>query len=220
MVTQYKHWNEIPAHLTTKTALSREGLKPCGHAIGTYYKRSTRKYIDLYDKNEAIPKRRMSEKQQISLENARKKSIQQRTCTRCEHTMQHKNKLENGLCRTCIENLADIQRIEEQRESCKNKINNISNNKNKYVVLDTQTTGLSENDEIVEIAITDLDGKTLLNTLIKPTISISNDATTLHGITNETVAKGQSWSDVYKGVQSGKCGFTTLSPFPRLFPQF
>ncbi|TWP03039.1 transposase [Bacillus subtilis] len=22
------------------------------------------------------------------------------------------------------------------------------------------------------------------------------------------------------GVQSGKCGFTTLSPFPRLFPQF
>ncbi|MFE4522337.1 hypothetical protein ACFRCQ_09305 [Cytobacillus firmus] len=27
-------------------------------------------------------------------------------------------------------------------------------------------------------------------------------------------------SEVLPGVQSGKCGFTTLSPFPRLFPQF
>lgn len=93
--------------------------------------------------------------------------------------------------------MAEIQRIEEQRASCAKLINNIFLNKSQYLVLDTQTTGLGENDEIVEIAVTDLDGKTLLNTLIKPTISISNDAIMVHGITDEMVEKGQPWSDVH-----------------------
>jgi DNA polymerase-3 subunit epsilon len=199
MTTHYKNWNEIPVHLATKTALSREGLRPNGRVVGTYFKRSTCTYIDLYDRNEAMPKRKMSEKQQLALEKAREKTIQQRTCTRCTHTVQHKNKLKGGLCSSCIKNLAEIQQIEEQRESCKNKINYIFNNKNKFLVLDTQTTGLGENDEIIEIAVTsNLDGKTLLNTLVRPTVPISNDATMIHGITNEIVEKGQPWSDVYK----------------------
>ncbi|BCC80200.1 MULTISPECIES: 3'-5' exonuclease [Bacillus] len=95
------------------------------------------------------------------------------------------------MCSTCIKNLAEIQRIEEQRECCKNKINYIFNNKSNFLVLDTQTTGLGETDEIVEIAVTDLDGKTLLNTLVKPTVPISDDATMIHGITNKMVEKGQ-----------------------------
>ncbi|BCD26913.1 hypothetical protein BC30090_p337 (plasmid) [Bacillus cereus] len=198
MEIHYKNWDEIPEHLATKTALSREGLKPNGNVVGTYYKRSTRKYIELYDKNEAVPKRKMSEKQQLALEKAREKTIQQRTCTRCTHTVQHKDKLKDGLCSSCIKNLAEIQQIEEHRESCKNKINYIFNNKNKFLVLDTQTTGLGETDEIVEIAVTDLDGKTFLNTLVRPTVRICNDATMVHGITDKTVEKGQSWSYVYK----------------------
>ncbi|WP_062270751.1 3'-5' exonuclease [Endozoicomonas arenosclerae] len=35
--------------------------------------------------------------------------------------------------------------------------------------VDTETTGLSANDEIIEIAIINDDGETLLNTLVKPT---------------------------------------------------
>lgn len=198
MTTHFKNWNEIPESMTTKTALGREGLKPNGNVVGTYFKRSTNKYIDLYDRNEAIPKRKMSEKQKDALTKAREKTIQQRTCTRCEHTVQHKNKLENGLCSTCIKNLAEIQRIEEQRESCVKLINNVFSNESQYLVLDTQTTGLGENDEVVEIAVIDLGGKTLLNTLVRPTVPISDDATALHCITNETVKMSQSWSDVYK----------------------
>ncbi|AOS68107.1 hypothetical protein CJZ71_00655 [Bacillus subtilis] len=40
---------------------------------------------------------------------------------------------------------------------------------------------------------------------------------------SSTVKKNEELKDkmeFQKGVQSGKCGFTTLSPFPRLFPQF
>jgi DNA polymerase-3 subunit epsilon len=37
------------------------------------------------------------------------------------------------------------------------------------VVLDTETTGLGVDAEIVEIAIVAIDGRTLLNTLVRPT---------------------------------------------------
>jgi hypothetical protein len=44
------------------------------------------------------------------------------------------------------------------------------------LIVDTETTGLSIKDEVIQIAIIDLDGKVLLNTLLKPTVSISTEA--------------------------------------------
>lgn len=38
-----------------------------------------------------------------------------------------------------------------------------------YVILDTETTGLEDSDEIIEICITDMKGSVLFNSLIKPT---------------------------------------------------
>ena len=45
----------------------------------------------------------------------------------------------------------------------------VLNNKNNYVILDTETTGLGDNDVIVQLGILDLNGNVLLDTLIKPT---------------------------------------------------
>ena len=56
-----------------------------------------------------------------------------------------------------------------------------------FVVLDTETTGLYESAEIVSIAVIDSDGKTLLDTLVKPVRPIPPEATRIHGITNEMV---------------------------------
>lgn len=51
------------------------------------------------------------------------------------------------------------------------------------IFLDTETTGLSLDDEILEIAIVDTDGSTLLNTLIKPKHRTSwPQAQKIHGI--------------------------------------
>ena len=59
---------------------------------------------------------------------------------------------------------------------------------NEYV-LDTETTGLSETDEIVEIAIIRLDdGSEVINTLVNPSIPISKEATAIHGITDDMAA--------------------------------
>jgi len=67
----------------------------------------------------------------------------------------------------------------------------------KPVFLDTETTGLSYTDEIVEIAIIDYDGTILIDTLIKPTIKILYQVTQIHGISNEMVEFEPSFADIW-----------------------
>lgn len=69
--------------------------------------------------------------------------------------------------------------------------------KDNYVVIDTETTGLRTDDEIVEIAIINMRGEVLLNTLVKPTKPIPAEATCIHGITDEMVADAPTWAEVY-----------------------
>ncbi|MDE9429649.1 3'-5' exonuclease [Xenorhabdus bovienii] len=70
--------------------------------------------------------------------------------------------------------------------------------KEDIVILDTETTGLKSDDEIIEISIINADGNVLLDTLIKPQKKIPPDATRIHRITNEDVQHKPLWSDVYK----------------------
>lgn len=65
------------------------------------------------------------------------------------------------------------------------------------IYLDTETTGLGEHDEIVEIAILNHDGTVLLSTLVKPTIPIPPDAMRLHGITEAMVANARDFVQVW-----------------------
>jgi len=63
--------------------------------------------------------------------------------------------------------------------------------------LDTETTGLGDDAEIVEIAILDGQGTVLLETLIRPNRRIPPDATALHTITNAMVRDAPGWPEVY-----------------------
>ena len=71
-----------------------------------------------------------------------------------------------------------------------------------YVVLDTETTGLDEDAEIVEIAIVDSTGKVLLDTLVKPSkpLPVYCEASEIHGITNEMLVNAPNWQDIYEKV--------------------
>lgn len=66
-----------------------------------------------------------------------------------------------------------------------------------WLVLDTETTGLDNHAEIVEIAILDPDGHTIFESLIHPAHPIPHSATLIHGITNEDVAHAPTWRQVY-----------------------
>lgn len=72
--------------------------------------------------------------------------------------------------------------------------------KSDYVVIDTETTGLGEDAEIIEIAIINMRGEVLLDTLVRPTQSIPPEVTVINHITNEMVADAPAWRDVFPRV--------------------
>jgi DNA polymerase III subunit epsilon len=67
--------------------------------------------------------------------------------------------------------------------------------------LDTETTGLGPDAEIVQIAIIDDTGRTLLDTLVKPTQPIPPEATRIHGITTAQTDCAPTWADLWPKVQ-------------------
>lgn len=56
-----------------------------------------------------------------------------------------------------------------------------------WCILDTETTGLENTDEICQIAIVDHAGNELLNSLVRPTVPINPVAEGIHGISEEMV---------------------------------
>lgn len=74
--------------------------------------------------------------------------------------------------------------------------------KTQPVFLDTETTGLGGNAEIIEISIVDHDGGVLLDTLVRPGRSIPLEATRVHGISNEMVSNSRTWLHIWPKVEA------------------
>lgn len=66
-----------------------------------------------------------------------------------------------------------------------------------WVILDTETTGLGSEDQICQIAAIDSQGNTVIDTLVKPTIAISSQASAIHKITDEMVENAPSFPEVF-----------------------
>lgn len=75
--------------------------------------------------------------------------------------------------------------------------------------IDTETTGLSRNDEIVEIAIVDINENVLFQSYVKPSKPIPKKATDIHGITNKMVASAPTFAQVWSDIKS-KIGNNSL----------
>lgn len=79
------------------------------------------------------------------------------------------------------------------------------------VYLDTETTGIGREDEIIEIAVVDAEGKLLVNSLVKPSKPIPPDSTAIHGITNEMVQKAPAWPILWPTVRAYLVGKTVAA---------
>lgn len=94
--------------------------------------------------------------------------------------------------------------MDKKRIKQKNEVIDIAKSiwskKNKYVILDTETTGLGDKDVIVQIGIIDLDGNVLLDSLVKPSKKkrIPSNATAIHGIKMEMLENQPSFKDLHK----------------------
>jgi DNA polymerase-3 subunit epsilon len=71
--------------------------------------------------------------------------------------------------------------------------------KEDYLIIDTETTGLGEKDVIIQFAAIDLDGKLLIDSLVKPKNrkSISKEASAIHGISQKHLQNAPYFGDVF-----------------------
>lgn len=69
-----------------------------------------------------------------------------------------------------------------------------------FVIMDTETTGLGPDAEIVEISIIDRDGTDLFTSLVRPNMPITPELTAIHGIDNDMVRNAPNWADVHDCV--------------------
>lgn len=78
------------------------------------------------------------------------------------------------------------------------------------LILDTETTGLGGDAEIVEISIIDSTGKVLIDELVRPSKLIPAEATAIHGITNDDVRDARSWREIFGEVDAIISGRTVV----------
>ena len=76
--------------------------------------------------------------------------------------------------------------------------------------LDTETTGLGNNAQIIEISISDANGRVLLNTRLRPTVSIEPVAQAIHCIDAESLEAAPVWSDISHQVKELLRGQTVV----------
>lgn len=72
------------------------------------------------------------------------------------------------------------------------------------LIVDTETTGVDMNvDEVVDIAVIDTTGRTLLNELVMPTRDILLDASRMHGLTIDILKeqRARTWPEHHKRVK-------------------
>ena len=65
------------------------------------------------------------------------------------------------------------------------------------VYLDTETTGLGRDAEVVDIAVAGNDGRVLFETLVRPHAAIPPDASAIHGIFDADVVDAPRWADIH-----------------------
>ena len=179
---KYTWWggnNSPPENLKTRKQLSALGYAPV-KAVGVI---ETPKYdcylYDLSDDQSVRKKKPASDYQLKNLEKGRK--LQE------------------------IRAWLDWQQVGhfECHNDAVNWARNVLESKEDYVVLDTETTGLSSNSEAIQIAVCDLNGTELFNSLVKPTIPISASAINIHGITDDVVKSAPTFEQVYDDLR--KC---------------
>ncbi|TXH79101.1 3'-5' exonuclease [Thauera aminoaromatica] len=65
------------------------------------------------------------------------------------------------------------------------------------LILDTETTGLGDDAEVVELALIDCAGAVLLDTLVRPSGPVPAEAAAIHGITDAMLAEAPTWSAIH-----------------------
>ncbi|WP_426578300.1 exonuclease domain-containing protein [Xenorhabdus stockiae] len=63
-------------------------------------------------------------------------------------------------------------------------------------ILDTETTGLDKQAQVVEIVVTDIDGQVIFQRYLRPSVMIDPEAQAVHGITLSVLSNEPQWPQI------------------------
>lgn len=75
-----------------------------------------------------------------------------------------------------------------------------------WVVVDTETTGVSGIDQVVQVSVLDPAGRVLVDTLVQPTCEIHPKATEVHGFDRQRLASAPTYEAVHELVSTNVAG--------------
>lgn len=135
-------------------------------------------YIEKYKSRQA------TKKQLDALKKARAKAEENITCVVCGNKWSKAFLSKDRICPSCRESIEEDIAF----NAVIDEINAIRENKNDYLIMHCETSGLGSNDVIISACIIDLEGNIIIDTLLKSDgYTISADATARHGIKQEDV---------------------------------
>ena len=194
---EYKSWSTIPETLATKAALRKRGLKPAKGQQPTARKIGGYQPYDLYLVVYAVPIRKTSEAQLATLAKARD-LVYTALCRKCGKRVD-KDLLKKGHCYACDQSKDKALMTKAAEEASAWARAMLAKG---ALILDTETTGLDDEAEIVQIAIIDTNGTTLLNSLVMPTqfSATYHIAEAIHGISREMLANAPTMMQLWPQV--------------------
>jgi DNA polymerase-3 subunit epsilon len=202
-MTTYTKWPDVPAHLKTKTAIKQANLRrrPKQAVIAQidttweHGRKSGGGVYDLFDTRDCLPG--LSAEQKAAQAERLQATRRATHCDFCGGYVQKSTKSASpqGLCLSCQK---EVDRSLKRRQAVQQWAVDLLGRD--CVLIDTETTGLSEFDGLVELAIVSARGNTLLHSLINPEMVIRAEATAIHGITNEMVKDAPRLRDLCEPV--------------------
>jgi DNA polymerase-3 subunit epsilon len=190
----YNSWDHVPSGLKTKTQLAREGMKSCKGQVPVAYKRGFRRspHYALYDAALAIPKRKPTQAQLATLAANREKQ----RCMGCDKLVF--DQLLYKRCSKCAKrygrHLAATTHANEAIHWARAML------QSNALILDTETTGLDDAAEIIEVALIDTQGSIYWNTRLRPRATSWPDAQAIHGIAPVHVAHACTLPQMYNAL--------------------
>lgn len=215
---RYARASEVPRDLRPADELTQRGYRDLGPARATLLRGG--RELPLYSTSEARRRRdgMWPRTQGVASAPGRGADLVERLAERsvpapgravggrCQACGQDATALVGGLCPSCRRS----RRETALRSSAAAWLEGLFTDD--FLVLDTETTGLGRNDEIIELGVVDAAGATLLETLVWPHAErVPAGATRVHGLSVDDLRGAPTWPEVLPELQVLAAGRRVLA---------